>query len=107
MSWQRDRIFAPYRVIQKRRSRRVSVGRGRLRLSTATCWRSARTSSDASARPRKKTRTAASTDSRSSSMPEPLVADDRRRSYTVIPGGNLLILGQDPALITDKRFLAD
>jgi hypothetical protein len=35
-------------VVQKKRSRRFREGRGRFRLSTATCWRRARTSSEVS-----------------------------------------------------------
>ena len=47
------------RAVQKKRSRRFSKGRGRFRLSTATCCRKARTSSEVSTRLRKNTRMAA------------------------------------------------
>src|SRR5579864_7298668 len=46
-------------VVQKRRSREFNLGRGRLRLSTATCCRRAGTSRAVSPRLRKKTRTTA------------------------------------------------
>ncbi len=46
------------RVVQNRRSRPFSRGRGRLRFSTAICWRRARISSEAATRLRKKTRKA-------------------------------------------------
>jgi hypothetical protein len=49
------------RVVQKKRSRRFRQGRRCLRLSTATCWRNARISSEVSRRLRKKTRKAART----------------------------------------------
>jgi hypothetical protein len=49
------------RVVQNKRSRRLREGRRRLRLSTATCCRSARISSEVSRRLRKKTRKAART----------------------------------------------
>ncbi len=43
------------------------MGRGRLRFSTATCWRRAKTSTDTSARLRKNTRNAAMNANRTSS----------------------------------------
>ena len=46
------------KAVQKKRSQRLSTGPGRLRLSTAICRRSARTSSAMSTRLRKKTRMA-------------------------------------------------
>src|SRR2546430_9042360 len=45
-------------VVQKKRSRRFSEGRGRFRLSTATCCRSARTFREGATRLREKTRAA-------------------------------------------------
>jgi hypothetical protein len=53
-SAQRDQ--KQWRVVQKSRSREFSIGRGRLRLSTATCCRRARTSRAVSLRLRRKTR---------------------------------------------------
>jgi hypothetical protein len=46
-------------VIQNSRSQEVKGGRGRFCLSTASCWRSATTSTAVAARYRKKTRMAA------------------------------------------------
>ena len=46
-------------VVQKNRSKRLTEGRGRLRLEMASCWRKARTSSEVSRRLAKKTRMAA------------------------------------------------
>src|ERR1035437_5950746 len=56
-SVQRDQKWR--RVVQKSLSKEFNIGRGRLRLSTATCCRRARTSRAVSLRLRKKTRTAA------------------------------------------------
>ena len=47
------------RVVQKCRSQELNGGRGRLRFSTASCWRKASTSSAVSLRVLKKTLTAA------------------------------------------------
>ena len=57
------------RMVQKSRSSPIKRGRVRLRLSTATCWRSARISSEASARVRKKTLRAATTARNRSNTP--------------------------------------
>ena len=46
-------------VVQNSRSKEFNGGRGRLRFSTASCWRKASTSSAVSLRVLKKTRTAA------------------------------------------------
>ncbi len=59
-------------VVQKKRSRRFSEGRGRLRLSTATCCRSARISSEVSMPLRKKARMAARNAVIKSSTNQPL-----------------------------------
>ena len=58
--------------VQKKRSRRVSLGRGRLRLRTATCWRKARTSTAVSIRLRKKTHPATTSANIKSNMKPPL-----------------------------------
>src|SRR5713226_2831814 len=88
------------RVVQKTRSRRVTVGRGRWRLSTATCCRSARTSSAVSLRLRKNTRSAARTENRNSSMARPCFVTWCPWNQPTAPDRNLLILKHDAVLAT-------
>src|SRR5215831_5679156 len=59
------------RVVQNSRSTEFKVGRGRLRLSTATCCRSARTAMAVSVRLRKKTPIATRTEKMDSSTNSP------------------------------------
>ena len=69
-SAQRDQMRR--RVVHNSRSREFKGGRGLFRLSTATCCRSARTSSAVSPRPRKKTRRAARMERANGSTNSPL-----------------------------------
>src|SRR5712692_9574814 len=89
-------------VVQKKRSRRVNVGRGRWRLSTATCCRSARTSRAVSLRLRTNTRTAARTENRNSSMTRPCFITWCRWNQPTAPDSNLLILKHDAVLATHR-----
>ena len=59
-------------IVQKIRSERFSFGRGRFRLSTASCWRNARTSRATSHRLRKNTRNAQAKERMNSSINSPL-----------------------------------
>src|ERR1700681_3631531 len=88
------------RVVQKKRSRRVNVGRGRWRLSTATCCRGARTSRAISLRLQTNTRSAARTENRNSSMTRPCLITWYRRNQPTAPDRNLLILRHDAVLAT-------
>jgi hypothetical protein len=90
------------RVVQKKRSRRVNVGRGRWRFSTATCCRSARTSRAVSLRLQTNTRSAARTENRNSSMTRPCFITWCRWDQPIAPDPNLLILKHDAVVATHR-----
>src|ERR1700686_2038228 len=91
------------RVVQKKRSKRVNVGRGRWRLSTATCCRSARTSRAVSLRLQTNTRSAARIENTNSSMTRPCFITWCRWNQPTAPDRNLLILKHDVALAPHRR----
>ncbi|MCU1335809.1 MAG: hypothetical protein JWO19_1390 [Bryobacterales bacterium] len=91
-SAQRDQTLR--NAVQNNRSIRLSLGRGRLRFRTATCWRKARISRARSVRHMKKTRTAVARSRMNRSMNLPLY-------HTTKP----LILWRGGLLATDTRFL--
>src|SRR5438132_2824028 len=91
------------RLVQKKRSRRFNVGRGRWRLSTATCCRSARTSRAVSLRLQTNTRSAARTENRNSSMTRPCFITWHRWNQPTARDRNLLILKHDGVLATHRR----
>jgi len=90
-------------VVQKKRSRRVNVGRGRWRLSTATCCWSARTSRAVSLRLQTNTLSATRTENRNSSMTRPCFITWCGRNQPTAPDRNLLILKHDTVLATHRR----
>jgi hypothetical protein len=78
-SAQRDQTLR--NAVQNNRSIRLSLGRGRLRFRTATCWRKARISRARSVRPIKKTLTAVAKSRMNRSMNLPLY----HRAKSLIP----------------------
>src|SRR6202171_3104103 len=78
------------------------LARGRWRLSTATCCRSARTSRAVSLRLRTNTRSAARTENRNSSMTRPCFITWCRWDQPTAPDRNLLILKHDAVLATHR-----
>jgi hypothetical protein len=93
------------KAVQKKRSRQFSVGRGRLRLRTATCWPKARTSSAVSIRLRTKTRPATTSANIKSNMKQPLYHHVRVLPRTACANHKCLISIRQKVLTTHNRQL--